>query len=309
MYRIIPIVLSGLLLASCGMFRKPEVKDSQSEGTIYIRVDESFKPIMEEQIRVYQSSFPKAKIIATYKSEAESFNDLLNDSVRMVIATKKLLPEESAYYNDSLGLYPQSGILAYDAVALLLNRNDPDSVLSIADVQALLQGKSQLPYKPVFDGVRATSNVRFALDSILKGSPMQTAGITAAPNSWEVVRYIAANRGYLGFVGVSWIGNPEDPEQVNMLRNVRMAWLPCRTCDDTLLYTKPWQEEILTGHYPFTRGIYYIIKENYAGLGTAFVNFMKSERGQLIFRRGYLVPAHKTFVEREAKINLVKTIK
>ena len=302
-------LLAGLLLVSCGIFRKPEVKDSQSEGTIYIRVDESFKPIMEEQIRVYQSSFPKAKIVVTYKAEAECLKDLMNDSVRMVIVTKKLLPEESAYYYDSLGLYPQCGILAYDAVALLLNRKDPDSVLSISDVQQLLQGKSKLPYKPVFDGVRATSNVRFAIDSILKGMPLQTGGIAAAPNSREVVRYIAENRGYLGFVGVSWIGNPEDPEQVNMLRNVRMAWLPCRTCEDTLLYTKPWQEEILTGHYPFTRGIYYIIKENYAGLGTAFVNFMKSERGQLIFRRGYLVPAHKTFIETAAKINLVKPIK
>lgn len=309
MQRLTLVLLMGMLFAACNWLKKPVVKDSQSDGTIYISVDEAFKPIIEEQIRVYQSSFPKAKIIASYKAEADCWKDLLNDSVRMLIVTQKLTIEEAAYYNDSLDMYPRSGILAYDAVALLLNRKDPDSVFSIREVQQMLQGKGSLPYKPVFDGVRATSNVRFAIDSILRGASLKTERITAAANSNEVIRYIASRQGYLGFVGVSWIGNPEDPEQVKMLRDVRMAWLPCRTCSDTLLHTKPWQEEILTGHYPFTRGIYFVIKENYAGLGSAFVNFMKGERGQLIFRRGYLVPAHKTFVEREAKINLVKTIK
>lgn len=295
--------------SACNLFKKPEIRDSQSEGTIYISVDETFKPIIEEHIRVYRSSYPKANIIARYKSEAECWKDMLNDSVRLIIVTKKLQQEEAAFYNDSLGLYPQSGLLAYDAVALLLNRNDPDSVLELSDVQQMLQGKNVLPYRPVFDGVNATSTVRFALDSILRGAPLNTSVVTAAHSSWEVVKYIAANRGYIGFVGVSWIANPEDLAQVEMRKLVRIAWLPCRTCEDSLTYTQPWQEEILTGHYPYTRGIYYVIKENYAGLGTAFVNFMKNDRGQLIFRRGYLVPAHKPFIERETKIKLVKPIK
>ena len=304
---IIVSVLMFVFFSSCKE-KKPQPTDTGTTGTIHISVDETFKPIIEEQIRVFESSNPKANIIAHYKSEAECWDDLLNDSTRMVIVTKKITQSESNYYADSLGLYPESGILAYDAVTLLVNRNAKDSVFEKEDVVQLLQGKSSLPYKPVFDGVKATSTVRFAIDSILKGQMLNTAGITAAKNSWEVVKYIAENPGYIGFVGVSWIGNPEDTAQQRMLQKVRMAWLPCDSCKDES-YTKPWQEEILTNRYPYTRGIFYVLKENHSGLGKSMVNFMKGDRGQLIFRRGYLVPAWRIFMMRETKLKLVKPMK
>lgn len=298
----------SLFLFSCKS-SKPKPADTGTSGTIHISVDESFKPIIEEHIMVFQASYPKAKIIAHYKPEAECWNDLLNDSIRMVIVTKKITLDEARYYFDSLGLYPTSELLASDAVALVVNRNAPDSVFTKEDVAGMLLGTGKLPYKPVFDGVKATSTVRYAIDSVLKGKLFNTSIITAARNSSEVVEYIAANPGYVGFVGVSWIGNPDDTKQLEMLKKVRIAWLPCDSCDETGTYTKPWQEDILTKRYPYTREIYYVLKENHSGLGKAFVNFMNSDRGQLIFRRGYLVPARRIFMLRETQLKLVKPVK
>ena len=130
------MVLCGclsLFLFSCKN-KKTKPTDTGTSGTIHISVDESFKPIIEEHIMVFQASYPKAKIIAHYKPEAECWNDLLNDSIRMVIVTKKITPDEARYYSDSLGLYPTSELLANDAVALIVNRNAPDSVFSKEDV-------------------------------------------------------------------------------------------------------------------------------------------------------------------------------
>lgn len=288
--------------------KKPVPADTSETGTIHISVDETFKPIIEEQILVFQASWPKAKIIAEYKPEAECWDDLLKDSTRMVIVTRKLTRAETAYYYDTLGVYPTTGILAQDAVALVVNREAKDSVFTKEEVAALLSGTSKLPYGLVFDGVKATSTVRFAIDSILKGGKLSTTTITAAKTSREVVEYIAANPGYIGFVGISWIGNPDDSSQTNLLKKLRIAWLPCDSCVEEGAFTKPWQEEILTKRYPYVRDIVYVLKENHEGLGKAFVNFMMSDRGQLIFRRGYLVPAWKIFMMRETKLKLVKPI-
>ena len=289
--------------------KKPRPGDTGESGTIRISVDETFKPIIEEQIRVFEASWPKAKIIAEYKPEADCWTDLLKDSTRMVLVTRKLTASENSYYNDSVGMYPQSGVLAHDAVTLLVNKANKDSVFEKQDVVDLLSGKSKLPYGLVFDGVKATSTVRFAIDSILKGSKLNTAAITAAKSSRQVVEYIASNPGYIGFVGVSWIGNPEDSSQLRMFNKLRIAWLPCDSCGEPGLFTKPWQEEILTNRYPYVRDLVYVLKENHEGLGKAFVNFMMSDRGQLIFRRGYLVPAWKVFMMRETKLKLVKPIR
>ena len=296
------------LIAVACKNKKPVPTDTAETGTIHISVDETFKPIIEEQIQVFQASWPKAKIIAEYKPEAECWDDLLKDSTRMVIVTRKLTQAETSYYYDSLSVYPTTGILAQDAVALVVNREAKDSVFTKEEVAALLSGTSKLPYGLVFDGVKATSTVRFAIDSILKGGKLSTTTITAAKTSREVVEYIAANPGYIGFVGISWIGNPDDSSQTNLLKKLRIAWLPCDSCEEEGAYTKPWQDEILTKRYPYVRDIVYVLKENHAGLGKAFVNFMMSDRGQLIFRRGYLVPAWKIFMMRETKLKLVKPI-
>jgi phosphate transport system substrate-binding protein len=306
--RLLIFFFITFLAAACSS-KKNRPSDTSESGIIYISVDETFKPIIEEQIKVFEASWPKAKIIASYKPEAECWDDLLKDSTRMVITTKKLTEAEKKYYYDSVGIYPQSGVLANDAVALIVNRKNPDSVFTKQDVVDLLSGQSKMPYGLVFDGVKVTGTVRYAIDSILKGKPFQTKNVTAASNSKAVAQYIAANEGFIGFVGVSWVGNPEDSSQTNLLSKLRIAWLPCDSCDEEGFFTKPWQEEILTKRYPYVRDIVYVLKENHSGLGKAFTNFMMSDRGQLIFRRGYLVPAWKIFMMREAKLKLVKPIK
>jgi phosphate transport system substrate-binding protein len=51
------------------------------------------------------------------------------------------------------------------------------------------------------------------------------------------------------------------------------------------------------------RGLYYILKENYDGLGSGFANFMEYEKGQLIFWRAYLGPTRMQFNVRSATMN------
>ena len=45
---------------------------------------------------------------------------------------------------------------------------------------------------------------------------------------------------------------------------------------------------------------HFILKENAAGLGTGFLNFLSLERGQLIFKRSFLVPAKMGFKKRNS---------
>jgi phosphate transport system substrate-binding protein len=102
-----------------------------------------------------------------------------------------------------------------------------------------------------------------------------------------VINYIAENKNAIGLVGINWIGNPEIKEQVEALKKVKIAYVECIVCKDTP-YVKPMQQSIFTRRYPLVRGLYYVNKENYPGLGSGFVNFLKGERGQLIFKRAYL---------------------
>ena len=145
-------------------------------GTIYMSIDESFKPVMEEQIRVFEKSYPKAHIIAQYKTEADCFKDFYNDSLnRMIIVTRGLKNDEDAYYLDSLKYYPHWDNIASDAITVIVNSKNNDTIFTLERLRDQLTGKINRNQKIVFDGLNATSTVRFVMDSILKGKQFDTS--------------------------------------------------------------------------------------------------------------------------------------
>src|SRR5436309_9652385 len=102
-----------IFIAACGNKKQStHLNDTPKNGTINISVDESFEPVIREQIKVYESSYPGTKINASYKSEADCLRDLQSDSTRMIIVAKGLTREESSFFEDKLSFEPQFGILA-----------------------------------------------------------------------------------------------------------------------------------------------------------------------------------------------------
>ncbi len=302
LHRLSAAFLAVLLLISCG--NDPSIKyltDTTKTGTINISVDESFKPIIDSQIRVFESSYPDATIITHYKPEAECLKDLNNDSIRMIVVTRALTPGEETQMMDKLKFRPVQGKMAYDAIAVIVNNAAKDSVFDMSDMRSLMKGTSGYKYKVVMDGLSATSTVRFMMDSLLKGNPFGS-NIMAATTSEGVIDYVEKNKDAIGFLGVSWIGNREDGNLLSFSQKIKVASLQCTVCEKET-YVKPYQANIAMKRYPLVRGLQYILKENYKGLGSGFVNFLINERGQLIFRRAYLWPAQMTFETRNSIIN------
>jgi phosphate transport system substrate-binding protein len=294
----IGIAISGLA-AGCGHGDKTP-RETPTSGTIHISVDESYEPVIDSEIKVFESSFPNAHIIVHYKAEAQCLRDLTTDTTRLVLVTRGLTEAEEKFYKDSFYTEPTFGPLALDAVAIIVNNHSPDSVFEIKDLQNLLNG-TDTRHVAVMDGVSATSTVRFAIDSILRGQQIGK-NVMAAKSSEGVVDYVSKNENAIGFVGVSWIGNEQDPEQETWLKRVNVAAVRCTSCGGPT-YVKPYQANIYLHRYPFLRSLYYILKESYSGIGNNFVNFLQYERGQLIFQKAYLWPTGMSFQKRDVQIS------
>ncbi len=301
-YRRIIAVLSFIAcMYACGNPSSAKPAETNTSGNIHISADESFKPVIDSQIKVFEASWPTAKIIAHYKPEAECIKDLNNDSIRMIFITRPLSRDEEALMKTRIGYVPVYGKLASDAIAVIVNKKAKDSLFDMTDMRSLVKGTSGYPYKVVLDGLSATSTVRFVADSLAKGQPLGK-NVMAATSSQGVIDYVGNNTDAVGLVGVSWIGNKEDTAQDSFLQKVKIAGIECAVCQP-VVYTQPYQYNIATRRYPMVRGLYYILKENYNGLGSGFANFLIYERGQLIFKRAYLFPARMSFEVRSTNMN------
>src|SRR5258706_2306205 len=262
-----------LLLQSCTSYdeQKKELPDAFDRGTIYVSADETFKPIIDAQVQVYESSDPDAKIIVHYKPEAECLRDFANDSVRVIIATRGYTQSEENFMVDSMKVAPSTMTVARDAIAVIVNPLAEDSLFTMQELRDILKGKFTKKLIPVFDGVKATSTVRFIVDSVLHSDSL-SPGTVAARTSEAVIDYVAKTLDAIGFIGVSWIGNKEDTAQMNFLKKVKVVRL--ESTDRPGEFVLPYQINISSKTYPMVRDLVYTLKENYRGLGTGFTDFM-----------------------------------
>jgi phosphate transport system substrate-binding protein len=280
--------------------QRNQLPDTPGRGQIKISVDETFKPVMDELVQVYQSNHPQTKIEVDYKTEADCLRDALNDSIRLLFVTRRLSLEEKGLLADSLRLTARSLVVARDAIAVIVHPNSPDTIFSMQEIKEILTWKYKKKLIPVFDGVKATSTVRFIVDSVLKGGSLNPAAM-AAPSSEGVVDYVATHQDVIGFVGVGWVGNPEDSLQMSFLKKVKVAHL--ESTDKKGAYVKAYQANIYAKRYPMVRDLVYVLKERHRGLATGFAHFVSGELGQLIFRRAYLAPAQKRLGIRPVQLN------
>jgi phosphate transport system substrate-binding protein len=293
------LAFSGLV-AGCGSGNKTP-QETPISGTINISVDESFRPVIDSEIKVFESSFPNAHVIPHYKAEAQCLRDLASDTTRMVLVTRGLTDQEDKFFVDSFHSEPKWGPLAEDAIAVIVNNHSADSIFEIKELQDLLNGTDK-KHVAVMDGASETSTVRFAIDSILRGQPLGK-NVMAAKSSESVLDYVSKNVDAIGFIGVSWIGDQHDPGQLTWLKSVNVASVRCTACGGSIpTYTKPYQANIQLHRYPLVRSLYYILKENWSGVGNNFVNFLEYERGQLIFQKAYLWPTGISFEKRDVQI-------
>lgn len=272
--------------------------DTPISGTIDISVDETYKPVIEQELHVFDSSNPNAHINVHYKSEAECIKDYLAGKARLILVTRELSDAEKKYCADKQ-IVPQSQSLARDAVAVIVNPKDKDTAFGLEQLRGILSGRFGKHYNVVFDN-NGSSTLRFMQDSIMKGEAMGK-NVFAANGNDSVVHYVAAHPGSMGFVGLSYVSNDTDTNNTgSFISNVNVAAI---YNDSTREYLQPYQAYIALRSYPLSRNLFYIKNETFMGLGTGFANFLSRDRGQLIFAHAHLFPLRLSIVIRPVEIS------
>jgi len=291
------MLLGSLAIAACNAPREKKETDTLGKGSIQICVDETYKPIIEEQSKVFDSSFPEAHVTIHYKSESECIQDFLNDSARLILVTRDLNEAEKKLCEQKK-LVPTTLAIAKDAVAVIVNNNSVDTAFGMDELKGILTGTYKKKFKVVFDN-QGSSTLRFLMDSLLRGQALGS-NVYAAKGNDSVISYIAQNPDAIGFVGVSYVSDFNDTEGLAFIKQVKIASV---YNDSIQQYFKPYQAYIAPNYYPLTRNLYYINRETYPGLGTGFANFLSKERGQLIFKQARLFPLRTNIIFRDAQIN------
>lgn len=291
------LLVPGII--SCKQKPKDRFTDTITSGVITIAADLSFEPVIQQEVNVFESIYTLSGIIPQYVSETDAINLILKDSVRLAITTRPFTEAEVKSLQQRK-FYPKSMRIAYDAVALIVNKANPDTLISVDQLRAVLSGEiiswkqlslhgSDTPIQIVFDNPNS-STVRFAIDSICRGYPLSEK-LFAQKNNEEVIDYVSRTPNAMGIIGVSWLGNKSDSTLLSFIDRIRVVSVSRESGATALNSYKPYQAYIATNQYPLTRSIYALLNDPRSGLPSGFFSFLTSDRGQRIILKSGMLPA------------------
>lgn len=280
-YLLIALVASSVII-SCNA--KPPSKEvhTVTTGRVSMIVDESFLPIIEDELAVFESTYEDAVITLISKPEQVAVYSLLSDSAKVAILARELNEEEIKFF-ESKNIIPKATRFATDGIAIIANKANLDTLIAVDDILNVLRGNASTVKSLVFDNPNS-STVRFLKD-LADVEDLPKEGIYALNSNEEVIKYVYDNPQSIGVVGINWIVQPS-PQGEEYAKGVRV--LSVKGADDE--YYTPSQSNLALGKYPLARDLFLINCQGVRGLGLGFSAFLAGERGQRIILKSGLLP-------------------
>ena len=289
MKSLLTLSLLASLLFSCGMKDDMTKKDSPTSGKLTICYDEGLTLHIQNQVYTFQSIYKYADIKTVPSNEKACIEALFNDSCK-VIAITRMLSEKELQKFKAKNIYPESSLVARDAIALIVPVSFPDSVISVETLTLLLAGNDSMyvigkHMNVVFDNQNSGST-RQLKDSLIPG---QTFGknCSAVNTTPKLIEAVAAGTHIIGVCDYAWLSDKDDTTTKEFLQKVKVLAVSRKS--NNLAYM-PDQSNIATGDYPMCRSIYIIRRSAEFSLGKGIETFIAGEKGQLMFLKQGLPP-------------------
>ena len=287
-----------VLLASCGEMGKTATDETPTRGNIRIVADESFQPLIETEVFTFTHLYEGAKIKPIFKPEYDVINDFMKDSVKVIVTSKKLSDYQIQYLRDTL-IVARTTTYAYDALAIITNHDNKDTLIKYNTVKDMFLGKiktwkevnekSRLgDIHVIFDNTKS-GNIRYFRE-LFEIKDSLSKNFFAVSNNAEVINFVSRNPGAMGIISVNWISDKDDSLSMSFIKRVNVVAVSQQFVNDGSYY-RPNQGFIYDKEYPFVREIYLISRETFRGLGSGFINWACAEQGQRVVLKSGLVPA------------------
>ena len=309
--KFVGLTLSLGLFLACGNKPKSLPYDYEAAAAAFTS-DESFYPILDEELEVYKALYAQGEIKPVYTDQEDAIRQLVENKVWLAFTARQLSPRELESLK-ARSFMPRIIPIAYDGLAVIVNNANPDTCISVKDFRRILSGeatnwKDVYPRSKlgeidvVFDNPKS-STVTYCVDSILGGKPINSGNIGAVKKSAEVIDWVEKHENAIGIIGSNWLNDKHDTTNVTFKKNITV--MKVSRLDSATAYNsfKPYQYYLYNGNYPLIRTIYALLNEPRTGVPSGFAHFCRLPKGQMIFFRAGLLPIQANMNVRDVNVS------
>ena len=261
--KLVGLTLTLGLFLACGNKPKSLPYDYEAAAKAFAS-DESFFPILDEELEVYQALHAQGELEAIYTDQEDAIRRLMKNEVWLAFTTRQLSNKEMEGLK-SRSFMPRIIPIAYDGLAIIVNNANKDTCITVKDFARILKGevknwKDIYPNSKlgeidvVFDNPKS-STVTWCVDSILDGQPIESQNIGAVKKSSEVIDWVEKHENALGIIGSNWLNDRHDTTNVTFKKNITVMKVSRLDSATVRNSWRPYQYYIYNGNYPLIRTI------------------------------------------------------
>jgi len=273
------------------------------DGKLRILTDEGLKPIISQQIEVFEFIHDSVQVQSQYMPDKDMVAEFAKDKQAMMVLARPLTENEKDILKQNDTIYTRQIQVAYDAVAIIGSTNFKGSKLDMAKLKSYFNPTTDTTngIKMVFDG-QNSSTVAYVLN-MLGYKDKVSANVYAMHSVDEVIDYVGKNEMAIGFVPFSFVSDTDDDRVKKALKRIKILSLRSVNQKGEEVEVSANQSDIAEGTYPLIRQINVVSRFSYTdNLQWLFMNFLYKERGARIFLKDGLIPARMP--PREINVNM-----
>lgn len=254
-----------------------------------IKGSDTVLPVSQEGAEVYMKQNPQARVTVTGGGSGVGLSALIDGTTDIAMASRSVKFNERVKISNS-GKQLREAVVAYDALAVIVNPNNPISHLTREQLEAIFRGKvtnwNQVKdyytgkYGPdlkiiVYSRETSSGTYEFFKTSVLHEKNYM-AGVLSMPATGAVIQSVSQTRGAIGYVGMAYVN-----------KNVKAI----KVSYDGKHFVYPNMDTGRLHIYPIIRELYYYYTADKAKVVEPFINFLLSPKGQDIVMKSGYVPA------------------
>ena len=237
-----------------------------------IKGSDTVLPLTQTLSEIYMNQHSEATITVTGGGSGVGISALLDGTTDIAMASRRIKFSEKMKLKQSHH-EPCEVVVAYDALAVIVNPQNPVQKLTREQLEAIFRGKitnwkevgGEDAKIIVYSRETSSGTYEFFKESVLHNKNYMS-GVLSMPATGAIIQSVSQTRGAIGYVGLAYL-NP-------MIKALAVSY------DGGKNYVYPSVESAVAKEYPVVRPLYYYYDKANEAAVMPFIQYIESAQGQ-----------------------------
>jgi len=267
------LILSVLMLSTIATtFQAQKIKGS-----------DTVLPLAQKEAEVYGKKFGKS-VTVTGGGSGVGIAALLEGTTEIAMSSRKMKFDEKVKFQEA-GKSLVEKVIAYDALAVIVNPSNAVSKLTRDQIEKIFTGKiknwkevggADLKIIP-YSRESSSGTYEFFKEHLLKNKNY-VSSILSLPATGAIIQSVSQTKGAIAYVGLAYLEKTVKPIAVSF---------------DGKNFILPTEANALNRTYPVVRPLYFYMDKKTEVKSKPFVDFIMSAEGQQLVEKVGYVPVKK----------------